>query len=84
MFFISHLLQLLAHIDKPKSAKEDARELLLKEEASIREKVRSVQKNLSSMLLALGEMAIASPVFTHGQLPLLVSICSSMLQRICP
>ena len=46
----------------------------LKEEASIREKVRCIQKNLSTMLLALGEIAIANPVFTHGQLPLLVSI----------
>lgn len=67
------LISFSAHVDKTKTAKEEARELLLKEEASIREKVRCIQKNLSVMLTALGEMAIANPVFTHGQLPLLVS-----------
>lgn len=45
----------------------------LKEEASLREKVGHVQENLALMLNALGELAIANPVFTHGQLPHLVS-----------
>jgi hypothetical protein len=62
-----------APIDKAKTAKEEARELLLKEEASVRMKVGQVQKNLSLMLDALGELAIANPIFTHGQLPSLVS-----------
>ncbi|XP_073102669.1 protein ILITYHIA [Elaeis guineensis] len=69
-----------AHVDKTKTAKEEARELLLKEEASIREKVRCIQKNLSVSLTALGEMAIANPVFTHGQLPLLVTYVEPLLR----
>ncbi|XP_008796399.2 protein ILITYHIA [Phoenix dactylifera] len=68
------------HVDKTKTAKEEARELLLKEEASIREKVRCIQKNLSVMLTALGEMAIANPVFTHGRLPLLVTYVEPLLR----
>ncbi|KAJ0080466.1 hypothetical protein Patl1_23083 [Pistacia atlantica] len=62
------------HVDKGKTAKEEARDLLLKEEASIREKVLEIQKNLSLILMALGEMAIANPVFAHSQLPSLVCI----------
>jgi len=62
-----------APIDKAKTAKEEARELLLKEEAFVRMKVGQVQKILSLMLDALGELAIANPIFTHGQLPSLVS-----------
>lgn len=46
----------------------------LREEAYIREKVMVVKNNLSAMLKALGEMAIANPVFTHSQLPSLVSV----------
>lgn len=46
----------------------------LREEACIRERVMIVQNNLSSMLKALGEMAIANRVFTHSQLPYLVRI----------
>lgn len=61
-------------LDKGKSAKEEARELLLKEESSIREKVGAIQKNLSLMLRALGDMAIANPVFAHSQLPSLVCL----------
>ena len=62
-----------APIDKAKTAKEEARELLLKEEAFVRMKVGQVQKILSLMLDALGKLAIANPIFTHGQLPSLVS-----------
>lgn len=65
----------ILHIEKAKTAKEEARELLLKEESIIRERVSLLQKNLSIMLKALGEMAIANPVFTHGQLPSMVSFC---------
>lgn len=61
-----------AYIDKSKTAKEEARDLQLKEEAIIRKKVQSIQSNLCLMLRALGEIAIASPVFTHSQLPSLV------------
>ncbi|KAG9447741.1 hypothetical protein H6P81_013869 [Aristolochia fimbriata] len=66
--------------DKVKSGKEEARELLLREEASTREKVRSIQKNISVMLQALGDMAIANPVFTHGQLPSLVNFVDPLLR----
>ncbi|OWM67342.1 hypothetical protein CDL15_Pgr000794 [Punica granatum] len=66
--------------DKGKTAKEEARELLLKEEASIREKVREIQKNLSVMLRALGEIAIANPIFAHSQLPSLVKFVNPLLR----
>lgn len=66
--------------DKGKTGKEEARELLLREEASIREKVRGVQKNLSLMLRALGEMAIANPIFAHSQLPSLVQFVEPLLR----
>lgn len=56
-------------LDKAKTAKEEARELLLKEEASVRKKVKEIQKTLSVMLTALGEMAVANPIFAHSQLP---------------
>jgi hypothetical protein len=68
-----------APVDKSKTAKEEARELLLKEEASVREKVGHVQKNLALMLDALGELAIANPIFTHGQLPHLVNYIEPLL-----
>lgn len=66
--------------DKGKTAKEEARELLLKEEASLREKVQGIQRNLSLMLSALGEMAIANPVFAHSQLPSLVKFVDPLLR----
>lgn len=66
--------------DKGKTAKEEARELLLREEASIREKVQEIQKNLSLMLTALGEMAVANPVFAHSQLPSLVWFVDPLLR----
>lgn len=66
MIFLPFLL------DKGKTAKEEARELLLREEASIREKVLEIKENLSLILRALGEMAIANPIFAHSQLPSLV------------
>ncbi|KAM0871526.1 hypothetical protein ACQ4PT_039331 [Festuca glaucescens] len=68
-----------APVDKAKTAKEEARELLLKEESSVREKVGHVQKNLALMLDALGELAIANPIFTHGQLPHLVKYIEPLL-----
>ncbi|KAH1083318.1 hypothetical protein J1N35_023079 [Gossypium stocksii] len=66
--------------DKGKTAKEEAREQLLREEASIREKVRGIQKNLSLMLNAMGEMAVANPVFAHSQLPSLVKFVDPLLR----
>ncbi|OEL22068.1 eIF-2-alpha kinase activator GCN1 [Dichanthelium oligosanthes] len=72
-----------APVDKAKTAKEEARELLLKEEASVRTKVGQVQENLSLMLDALGELAIANPIFTHGQLPSLVSNLFFPLKLLC-
>lgn len=74
-FFVElqHVAYCVAPVEKVKTAKEEARELMLKEEAAIRQRVNGIQRNLSVMLTALGEMAIANPVFTHGQLPSLVS-----------
>ncbi|GMP21854.1 hypothetical protein CsSME_00000112 [Camellia sinensis var. sinensis] len=66
--------------DKGKTAKEEAREMQLREEACIREKVVEIQKNLCLMLRALGEMAIANPVFTHSQLPSLVKFVDPLLR----
>ncbi|KAL6545243.1 eIF-2-alpha kinase activator GCN1 [Orobanche gracilis] len=65
--------------EKAKSAKEEARELQLKEESCIREKVMSIQQNISLMLKALGEMAIANPIFTHSQLPSSVKFVRAFL-----
>ncbi|KAL9381895.1 hypothetical protein Peur_024930 [Populus x canadensis] len=65
---------------KGKTAKEEARELLLKEEAAVRDKVRGIQDNLSLMLRALGEMAISNPVFAHSQLPSLIKFVDPLLQ----
>ncbi|KAK8951558.1 hypothetical protein KSP39_PZI003863 [Platanthera zijinensis] len=67
-------------IDKPKTAKEEARELLLMEEECIRAKIRCIQNNLSMMLKALGELAVANPVFAHAQLPSLVKYVEPLLQ----
>ncbi|PKA55682.1 hypothetical protein AXF42_Ash011974 [Apostasia shenzhenica] len=67
-------------VDKPKTAKEEARELLLMEEESVRERVRSIQKNLSVMLKALGELAFSNPVFAHAQLPSLVRHVEPLLR----
>ncbi|TQD73974.1 hypothetical protein C1H46_040491 [Malus baccata] len=66
--------------DKGKAAKEEAREVQLREEASIREKVREIQTNLSSILAALGEMAIANPIFAHNQIPSLVNYVDPLLR----
>lgn len=72
--FCSYLYFFEIHLDKGKTAKEEARELQLREEACVREKVLVLQKNLSLMLKALGEMAMANPVFAHSELPSLVSL----------
>ncbi|CAM8897213.1 unnamed protein product [Rhodiola kirilowii] len=66
--------------DKGKTAKEEARELLLREEASVREYVMAIKKSLSLMLTSLGEMAIANPIFTHSQLPALVKFVDPLLR----
>ncbi|EPS61232.1 hypothetical protein M569_13567, partial [Genlisea aurea] len=55
-------------IKKAKTAKEEAREIQLKEEGLIREKVFIIQRNVCVMLEALGEMAMANPIFMHSQL----------------
>ncbi|XP_074307849.1 protein ILITYHIA [Silene latifolia] len=67
-------------IDKGKSAKEEARELLLREEASIREKVKAIQSNLSIVLKALGEMAVANPIFTHSELSSMVKFVEPLIR----
>ncbi|KAG9151609.1 hypothetical protein Leryth_019963 [Lithospermum erythrorhizon] len=66
--------------DKGKTAKEEARELQLKEEGLIRKKVLVIQTNLSLMLRALGEMAMANPIFAHSQLPSLVKFVNPLIQ----
>ena len=57
-----------------KSAKEEARELLLKEEASVRDKIMGIRRNLSEVCRALGSMAVSNPVYAHSRLPLLVNL----------
>ncbi|MFS7937446.1 putative armadillo-like helical, translational activator Gcn1, TOG domain-containing protein [Helianthus anomalus] len=66
--------------DKQKTSKEEAREIQLQEEANVREKVMNIQKNLSLLLKALGEMAITNPVFTHSELPSLVKFVNPLLK----
>ncbi|KAK4433125.1 protein ILITYHIA, partial [Sesamum alatum] len=66
--------------EKTKTAKEEARDLQLKEEGYIREKVTSIQQNISLMLKALGEMAVANPIFTHSQLPSSVKYVNPFLR----
>ncbi|RZC22441.1 Protein ILITYHIA isoform C [Glycine soja] len=66
--------------DKGKTAKEEARELLLKEEASVRDRVREIQKNLSLMLRTLGDMAIANSVFAHSRLPSMVKFVEPLMR----
>ncbi|KAF6144359.1 hypothetical protein GIB67_024586 [Kingdonia uniflora] len=68
------------YFDKSKTGKEEARELLLKEEALTRENVRGIQRNLSLTLRVLGEIAISNPVFTHSQLPSLVKFVDPLLR----
>lgn len=65
--------------DKGKTAKEEARKLLLREEGAIREKVKATQKNLSMILRALGEMAIANPIFAHSQLSSMVKFVDPLM-----
>lgn len=72
----------MTHLDKGKTAKEEARELLLKEEASVRDRIFEIQKNLSLMLRALGEMALANPVFAHSRLPSMVLLAACFLFQI--
>ncbi|KAJ0229809.1 Protein ILITYHIA [Hirschfeldia incana] len=66
--------------EKGKTPKEEARELMLKEEASTRERVHTIQKNLSLVLHALGEMGLANPVFCHSQLPSLARFLDPLLR----
>nr|XP_027089601.1 protein ILITYHIA [Coffea arabica] len=66
--------------DKAKTAKEEARDLQLREEASVRERVMLIQKNLSLMLRAMGEMAVANPIFAHSQLSSLVKFVNPLLR----
>lgn len=55
---------------------------MLMEEASIRKRVKEIQNSLSTILKALGEMAIANPIFAHSQLPSLVCFQSFYHFRI--
>ncbi|KAL5712127.1 eIF-2-alpha kinase activator GCN1 [Ranunculus cassubicifolius] len=67
-------------IDKGKTAKEEAREFMLREEAITREKVTAIEKSLSLMLRAIGELAISNPVFSHSQLSSLVAFVVPLLR----
>lgn len=66
--------------EKGKTAKEEARELQLREEACVRNRVISIQNTLSLMLKALGEMAMSNPIFAHSQLPTLVKFVNPLLR----
>nr|KYP71848.1 Translational activator GCN1 [Cajanus cajan] len=65
---------------KGKTAKEEARELLLKEEASVRDRVCGIQQNLSLMLRTLGDMAISNSVFAHSRLPSMVKFVEPLMR----
>ncbi|KAL0313788.1 UNVERIFIED_CONTAM: protein ILITYHIA [Sesamum calycinum] len=78
--YMSLYSRILMLTEKTKTAKEEARELQLKEEGRIRERVMSIQQNISLMLKALGEMAIANPIFTHSQLPSSVKYVNPFLR----
>ncbi|XP_073041088.1 protein ILITYHIA [Primulina eburnea] len=66
--------------EKNKTAKEEAREVQLREEGQIREKVVAVQQHISLMLKALEEMALANPIFMHSQLPCAVKFVNPLLR----
>eukprot|EP00250_Pteridium_aquilinum_P013931 c21667_g1_i1 orf=228-8111(+) len=66
--------------DKTKSAKEEAREQQLKEEADIREKVSYIKQNLSLGLRALGQVVSGNPVIAHEQLPYLAEKVAPLLR----
>ncbi|XP_078427732.1 putative protein kinase regulator ILITHYIA [Wolffia australiana] len=66
--------------DKVKTSKEEARDLLLREEAIVRDKVMGIRRNLSVVCRALGAMAVANPVYAHTQLPLLVKFVDPLLR----
>ena len=68
--------------DKTKSAKEEARELQLKEEAHIRQRVYNIKQKLSLGLKAIGEVVSGNPVMSHEELPYLVSI--QFITNSCP
>ena len=69
-----HVKMFLGEADKTKSAKEEARELQLKEEACIRQRVYNIKQKLSLGLKAIGEVVSGNPVMSHEELPYLVSI----------
>uniref|UniRef100_A0ACD6AQE4 Uncharacterized protein n=2 Tax=Avena sativa TaxID=4498 RepID=A0ACD6AQE4_AVESA len=58
---------------------DTAKKSLLKDEASVREGVRHVQKNLALMLRALGELATANRIFARDQLPRLVNCIGPLI-----
>ncbi|MCO5572014.1 hypothetical protein L7F22_025765 [Adiantum nelumboides] len=66
--------------DKTKSAKEEARELQLKEEALIRDGVASIKESLSLGLKALGEVVSGNPVIAHEELPYLAGKVVGLLK----
>ncbi|KAI5063295.1 hypothetical protein GOP47_0021842 [Adiantum capillus-veneris] len=66
--------------DKAKSAKEEARELQLKEEAVIRDRVAAIKESLSLGLKALGEVVSGNPVIAHEELPCLAEKVAALLK----
>ncbi|CAI5517990.1 unnamed protein product, partial [Closterium sp. Naga37s-1] len=66
--------------EKGKTAKEEAREALLLEEAGVRERVRGIQRHTGVLVRALGAAAAANPAFSHDQLPQLVAAILPLLR----
>ncbi|CAI5465590.1 unnamed protein product [Closterium sp. Yama58-4] len=66
--------------EKGKTAKEEAREALLLEEAAVRERVRGIQRHTGVLVRALGAAAAANPAFSHDQLPQLVASILPLLR----
>lgn len=69
--------------DKARSAKEEARELKIQEEYSVRKKVEAIKRKLSLVLRALGLVAVAKPAKAHEQLPALVSFFCLLHFSVC-
>ncbi|GBG78816.1 hypothetical protein CBR_g28040 [Chara braunii] len=58
-------------VDSGKTAKEEAREAQLAEEAAVRQRIAAIKDRLALVLQALAVSAVSCPRFSHDQLPAL-------------
>ncbi|KAJ7561862.1 hypothetical protein O6H91_03G044500 [Diphasiastrum complanatum] len=68
--------------DKSKSAKEEARDLLLKEESIVRIKVKAIKERLSLALSALSAVVEENPDLAHERLSFLVELVRPLLSSL--